>query len=84
MRSGSKQLETRRDLGINYFKDGEPSKYLIKSFFTTFTNSRLNFKPEKLHSEGKANKLYALPAQDEQEDKGKVAKTTSKLMLQAS
>lgn len=53
----------RQNGGINYLKDGEPSEYLIKSSLTIFTNSRLNFEPEKLHSEGKANKLYALPAQ---------------------
>ena len=53
----------RQNGGINYLRDGESSEYLIKSSLTIFTNSRQNFEPEKLHSEGKANKLYALPAQ---------------------
>lgn len=41
---------------------GEPSKILTGFSLIVFTKSRLNFTPEKLHSEGKANKLQTLPA----------------------
>lgn len=40
-----------------YFEFGEPSKKFPLFCLTIFTKSRLNLNPEKLHSEGKANKL---------------------------
>lgn len=40
-----------------YFEYGEPSKNFSAFCLTLFTKSRLNLIPEKLHSEGKANKL---------------------------
>lgn len=45
-----------------YLQNGEPSKILSESSFIIFTKPRLNLNPEKLHSEGKANRLYAPPA----------------------
>lgn len=45
-----------------YLQNGEPSKILSESSLIIFTKSRLNLNPEKLHSEGKANRLYAPPA----------------------
>lgn len=56
---------------VIYLQNGEPSKKISESSLIIFTKSRLNIKPEKLHSEGKANKLYASPASDEVHDKPK-------------
>lgn len=47
---------------MTYLQNGELSRILAESSLIIFTKSRLNLKPEKLHSEGKANKLYASPA----------------------
>lgn len=48
-----------------YLQTGEPPRILLESSFIIFTKSRLNLNPEKLHSEGKANKLYTSPALNE-------------------
>ena len=56
---------------VIYLQNGEPSKKFSESSLIIFTKSRLNLEPEKLHSEGKANKLYASPALSEVHDKRK-------------
>lgn len=58
---------------VMYLQVGEPSKILSESSLIIFTKSRLNLKPEKLHSEGKANKLYVSPALGKIHHKAKVS-----------
>lgn len=42
-----------------YLESSEPSNNCSESFLILSIKSRLNLAPEKLHSEGNANKLYA-------------------------
>lgn len=47
---------------VYYLQIEEIPKNLLESSLIIFTKSRSNLNPEKLHSEGKANKLYTSPA----------------------
>lgn len=48
--------------GVRYFNIEGPVKILSASSLIMFTKSRLNLTPEKLHSDGNANKLCVEPA----------------------
>ena len=48
--------------GVRYFNIEGSVKILSASSLIMFTKSRLNLTPEKLHSEGNANKLCVEPA----------------------
>lgn len=60
---GSKFLQVRNNLVIIclYLQPGEVPGISQEPSFIRFTRSRLNLNPEKLHSDGNANKLYVSP-----------------------
>lgn len=69
---------------MTYLQNGEPSRILAGSSLIIFTKSRLNLKPEKLHSEGKANKLYASPASGKWNEIKSNSCTLSRTLLKIS
>jgi len=54
--------ESIRQNDVYYLQTEEIPEILLESSLIIFTKSRPNLNPEKLHSEGKANKLYTSPA----------------------